>query len=115
LKSGWFDGPQPVGYFPPDILFGTAVDESFVRRYKDGRISSLCRDGEWREFPKTPGTGEAAENIKDNQAVNWGRGWWRGNGYIYTVYYLSTGTSAIYKSGPVDFAKPAVGPLVEGK
>jgi hypothetical protein len=115
LKSGWFDGPALTGYYPPDILFGCAVDDSFVRRYRDGRVSTLCKDGEWREFPGDPGTGEAGDNIKDNQAVNWGRSYVLGKDCLYQTYYLGMGSSAIYKCGPIDFAKPTVGPLVEDK
>lgn len=50
VQTYWFGGPQMNGYQPPDLIFAGAVDDRRIRRLKDGRIASLCRDGKWREI-----------------------------------------------------------------
>jgi RNA polymerase sigma factor (sigma-70 family) len=119
LKSGYFDGPILVEYSPPDTLFMTSVDDSQLRRYKDGRISTLCGDGEWREFPKKDKCGDwlpmYAYKGKDADSAIIGRRFVLWKNYVYMLYFNGLGSHATIRFGPYDFNKPTVGPLVEGK
>jgi hypothetical protein len=121
LRTTYFDGPILIEYNPPDTLFMTAVDDSYLRRYKDGRVSSLCGDGEWREFPSKKAVGQGSMlpmygyRGKDSEAAIIGRGWVRHKDYVYMLYFNGLGSHAAMRFGPFDFNKPTVGPLVEEK
>lgn len=119
LKSGYFDGPILAEYFPPDSLFMTAVDDSQLRRYKDGRVSTLCADGEWREFPNKGKCGSWLPMYgykgKDADSAIIGRRFVLWNNHVYMLYFNGLGSHAIVRFGPYDFNKPTVGPLVEGR
>ncbi len=126
-QAAFFGGPLLAGggIWPPDIVFFGAVDDSALRRLKDGRVSTLCKDGEWREFPRKglayhsnhPYT---HRECAPDRAPRWGRGWslvpWKKGdqtGY-YVVFYTGEGEQRFWLVGPVDFGKPTVGPRVGG-
>jgi hypothetical protein len=106
--------------WPPDIIFLTAVDDCQFRRLKDGRISTLCKDGNWREFAKKShaqtGNYSLYEECAMDKAPAWGRAWVMGDkGYYYQLYRLGSGDAQIYRIGPIDFGKPTIGTLAGGK
>jgi hypothetical protein len=55
METGWhcgahFHPPKAVSpWGPPGVALMHAHDEHDLRRVKDGRVSTLYRDGEWRE------------------------------------------------------------------
>jgi hypothetical protein len=108
MTADFFDGPSLAGYRPPHTLFVSAVDDGYLRRWRDGRISTWSeKDGEWHEFPKRPN-------------VAWFYGWCmgpRGTNYAYDTYsgQCRAGDDRIFRIGPIDFDKATVGPQVEGK
>jgi hypothetical protein len=124
LKTHYFGGPLLSKCCPKGNAFFGAIDDGIIRRWKDGRVSSLCRDGEWREFAKygTWGSGEPGSLIthpyKDTQAPYWGRGWvmppTADGDYFYMTYMLGCGTGRLIRVGPIDWNKPTAGPLVGG-
>lgn len=119
MKSHYFGGPLFSGYRRGGNVFMTAIDDGWVRRLKDGRVSTLCRDGEWREFRKPGDTGTPEgeiEKVVDNKAPYWGRsGVWGGDDYFYIYYLCGAGSGRIWRISPIDFNKPTLAPLVEGE
>jgi hypothetical protein len=110
LGSYWFGGPQMNGYQPPDVVLAGAVDDHWLRRYKDGRISTLCPDGEWREFG--PGRPPRPMDLYAGFGTN---GWamHRNYAYVYRTYgSKSDGANTIIRFGPVDWHKPTLEPLI---
>lgn len=100
LVTTWHCGPAMI-QVTGNSLFLSAIDSNTVRRWKDGRVSTLCLDGEWREFPT------AAKNP----------GMVRFNGYVPAQYGLpyvyifypgedTFGDIRAFRFGPVDFQKP---------
>ncbi|GIW81381.1 MAG: hypothetical protein KatS3mg105_3188 [Gemmatales bacterium] len=113
LQTYWFGGPQMNGYQPPDLIFAGAVDDRRIRRLKDGRIASLCRDGKWREIP-------TRRDVRQWQLyAGFGTSGWalmRNKPYFYRVYgSKSDGKIPIVRIGPVDWQAPAVAVRKEGK
>jgi len=91
---------------PPDILIVSAHDEYALRRVKDGRVATLCKDGEWREFSKKP--------VLLKQSAPWFRNWTPGpNGTAYLVYSGHKDVRTWLISG-IDWGKPTVGPKAGG-
>jgi hypothetical protein len=60
LQSGGLCGYQIYAwthnnrYLAADCVYVLCIDEQRIRRIRDGRVSTLCEDGEWRELPKIP-------------------------------------------------------------
>lgn len=111
LGSYWFGGPQMNGYQPPHLVLAGAVDDRWLRRYHNGRISTLCPDGEWREFA-TRGDALKPPHLYAGFGTN---GWamYRNSPYVYRTYgSTSDGANTIIRFGPVDWHKPTVGPLL---
>jgi hypothetical protein len=93
-------------YLAADCVYPLCWDEQRIRRFRDGRISTLCEDGEWRELPKIP------------------RYSWR---WAYSFAPGPNGMATIYGSGDnpghtievtfalrgIDWGKPTVGPKLE--
>lgn len=104
LQSGFFCGPSGIGGSFGNVIIPISTDSNVVRRLTpDGRVSSLFRDGEWRESPNfdrsksVAGKGTAAV---DPEAAP----------YVWTPYpgEEMAGAVGIYRAGPIDFAKPTV-------
>jgi hypothetical protein len=56
LWTGYFCGPHlwpsmhNYKYIPADCIFLMAHDDAWARRVRNGRVATLCPDGEWREL-----------------------------------------------------------------
>ncbi|GBD35530.1 hypothetical protein HRbin36_00642 [bacterium HR36] len=112
LQSYWFGGPQMNGYQPPNIILAGAVDDRWLRRLKDGRISTLCSDGEWREFA-TRGDALKRPHLYAGFGTN---GWamYRDSPYVYRTYgSKSDYATTIIRFGPVDWHKPTARRLLK--
>lgn len=103
--AGFFCGPQVRGnrnmcmFLPAACMTNGSQDEASLRRIYQGRISTLCLDGEWREFPGGPGTGYCNWFYLD---VTPGP-----NNTAYTGYmYSLTHDLRLYKITDLDFSKP---------
>jgi hypothetical protein len=108
LKSGWHCGPLRIKAAVKDAIVLSSVDSNNVRRWKDGRVATLCeKDGEWREIY---GIGRQGVTAKDYCCVPQ-------LGCIYLTYPGEErgGIVHLYRYGPVDFLKPTVGPLAGGE
>jgi hypothetical protein len=112
LQSGGLCGYQIYAwihnyrYLAPDCVYPFCWDEQRIRRLRDGRMSTLCEDGEWRELPKIP------------------RYAWR---WAYSFAPGPNGMATIYGSGDnpghnievtfalrgIDWNKATVGPLLD--
>jgi hypothetical protein len=103
LITTWHCGPADIT-FSGNVLFTYSIDSTVIRRWVNGRVSSLCMDGEWRENPGRAGGGVVGAGYY--QPVPSGR-------YIYIFSGVENGNSLCYRFGPVDFAKPTTGPLQE--
>jgi len=114
-QAAFFGGPLLAGgVWPPDIVFLGAVDDAQLRRLKDGRVSTLCKDGEWREFPTKQAAGAelAWQQCPPDKAPTWGRGWVMADpGYFYQIYCMGGGDAWVWRVGPVDFGKEPVSKL----
>jgi hypothetical protein len=92
-------------FLPADTHFPSSADESAGRRLRDGRVSTLCKDGEWREL-------EGGQI--NQQALRKFRGWCPGpNGTAYSIYH-GAGEIRVYRISGIDYAKPTVGPQAKG-
>ncbi len=104
LMTTWHGGPADV-YTSGSVVFLHSIDSQVVRRWLNGRVSTLCHDGEWRETRgRAPG-----------EAAVWA-GYYQpspgGAGYIHITHAgQESGDNRFYKIGPIDFGKPTVGPL----
>ncbi len=113
-EAAFFGGPLLVAVVEPDIAPLTAVDDAMLRRFKDGRVSTLCKDGQWREFPtkraSNPRQGEEPyAECPNDKAPGWGRQFVVGpGGYFYQVYCMGGGDAWVWRVGPIDWAKPSV-------
>lgn len=102
LVTTWHCGPAMI-LVTGKSLFLLAIDSNTVRRWKNGRVATLCLDGEWREFPtsaKHPGM------VRFN-------GYYpaqHGLPYIYIFYpgEDTFGDIRAFRFGPVDFEKPTL-------
>ncbi|GIW84110.1 MAG: hypothetical protein N3E46_00235 [Gemmataceae bacterium] len=112
-QAAFFGGPLLAGgTWAPDIVFFGAVDDAPLRRFKDGRVSTLCKDGEWREFPtkQASGGGELTwQACPPDKAPAWGRGWVMADpGYFYQLYSMGGGDAWVWRVGPIDFGKESI-------
>jgi len=123
----FFGGPLLGSAWPPDVVVVGAVDDCQLRRFKDGRVSTLCKDGNWREFPtKQASTGPqygAYAVCPPDKAPLWGRSIMPyplksadDREHYFLQIYQGGGDdhNRWWRIGPVDFSKPTVGPLVGG-
>jgi hypothetical protein len=114
LHSGFFCGPifwayvHNYRYIPDDILLLSAFDDNVMRRLRNSRVSTLCRDGEFREL------GATRSSMKD--ALPWFR-WHRGDtgpapGPDNTCVAVLTGVSKIpaFLVTNIDYGRPVTGP-----
>jgi hypothetical protein len=105
MMCGPWMGQSGGKFLPPDCLFPGSADERDARRIRDGRASTLCKDGEWRELDR----GEK------NQALYKFRAWTPGpNGTAYS-YYDGAKEIRVYRITGIDYNKPTVGPQFQGK
>jgi hypothetical protein len=101
-ESGWFCGPhigrgsgyRACRYIPADSMFTSAHDEDLFRRLQNGRMATLCQDGEWREI-SNPGQGLTLGEIGPNGTVYFSLRRW-----VDMRLYRYTG---------LDFKKPVAG------
>ncbi|GBD36632.1 hypothetical protein HRbin36_01757 [bacterium HR36] len=101
LMTTWHCGPAMI-LTASNELFLLAIDSNMVRRWKNGRVSTLFLDGEWREAPT---------HVKNIQPVRF-NGFapaQHGLPYIYIFYpgEDAFGDVRAFRFGPVDFHKPA--------
>jgi hypothetical protein len=111
LKTGWHCGPLFMEAVYKDIVILSSVDSNNVRRWKDGRVSTLCADdGEWREIYGVRGSGKRGFVGKGFSCVP-------RSGHVYLHYPGEErgGIAHMYEFGPVDFLEPTVGPPVGGQ
>jgi RNA polymerase sigma-70 factor (ECF subfamily) len=108
MRMGMFCGPHiwmsmnDYRYIPPDCLFLHSHDDSFMRRARNGRVATLCKDGEWRELDKQFNT----------EALACFRGWNPGpNGTANVTYKVSKGMTWLVSG--IDYAKPTLEPLLK--
>jgi hypothetical protein len=107
LKTGYHCGPYGIMAYK-DIVILFSVDTNKIRRWKDGRVSTLCEDdGEWREIYNVRGAKYRGVTAKGFSCLPQ-----LGCVYLYYPGEERGGITGIYKFGPVDFLKPTVGPLV---
>ena len=107
LETTWHCGPSWIKT-SGDTLFLRAIDSVTTRRWRDGRVSVLCMDGEWREQSKD----------SDNRVMQSpsGMGYRVADHdvpYIYVHYLGAGGGFRMFSFGPADFTKPTVGSLVQ--
>ena len=94
-------------FIPKDTLFLCAHDDAYLRRARNGRVSTLCKDGEWRELVR--------ERAK-KEALHWFR-WLRGNmcpapgpnGTSVTPM-VSISRYLTFRVKGIDYGKPVIGP-----
>jgi hypothetical protein len=95
-------------YLPRDFMVIMAHDDISMRRLHNGRISSLCADGKWREWEK-------GRSGKDYPMAFWFHTWAPGpngtattsskaGGHCSRVSYIVTG---------IDYDAPTTPPLLE--
>ena len=89
-------------YIPDDILLITAHDEANLRRLRNGRISSLCPDGEWRELT----------DYLIPSAWFWGASSPGPDGAV-TGENVSISKNITFIVTGIDYTKATVGPLLE--
>lgn len=108
LFTGWFCGPHfnaavnPMRFLPPDCLLITCHDESWLRRVRGGRVSTLCADGEWRELEK---------NAR-GQAPGWFRNYVPGPNAVFGWVDAFRPHARVWRVPNVDLSKPTVGPAL---
>ncbi|GBD36582.1 hypothetical protein HRbin36_01707 [bacterium HR36] len=113
-QTAFFGGPLLAGggAYPQGVVLLTAVDDALLRRLKDGRVATLCKDGEWREFPtkRAAGGGELTwQECPADKAPAWGRGWVMApGGYFYQLYSMGGGDAWVWRVGPIDWNKPTL-------
>jgi RNA polymerase sigma-70 factor (ECF subfamily) len=110
LETGWHCGPCGLYGARGDCALIFAVDSNAFRRWKDGRVSTLMQDGEWREPTGFPGR---AGVVGKGMCI----GPPGGLPYVWIPYAgeemgMMTG---IFRFGPVDFTKLTVGVNAGGK
>jgi hypothetical protein len=92
-------------YLPPDIVMLHTADDHWMRRARDGRVSTLCADGRWRELDKRP-------DVKGSFAAF--RSWIPGpKGTVYQIYCTSRDIRYWRLTG-IDCAQPTTGTKVNG-
>ena len=107
LYSTWHCGPSWIK-MSGDTLFLRAIDSPSTRRLRDGRISVLCMDGEWREH--------SIEGKRRDVMSPSGMGYRVADHGLPCLFIHYTGADhRMFKYGPVDFTKPTIGPLVKVK
>jgi hypothetical protein len=109
LKTTWHCGPADITA-TGNVVFLHSIDSVAVRRLAGGRMSTLCYDGKWRETPKGRRGNTAGTTPVMGKHHQPGR---YGVGYIYITYPGEENGSdnRVYRFGPVDLAKPTVGPV----
>jgi len=96
----FFGGPLLAGgVFPPDVIGLGAVDDALLRRLYQGRVATLCKDGEWREFPTKHAAGGGE--------LTWRMGHGSGR-LLYQLYCMGGGDAWVWRVGPVDWTKPSI-------
>jgi hypothetical protein len=107
LETGYFCGPHfwasmhNYKYLAPDCLILTAHDDAWFRRLRDGRVATLCPDGEWREL---------ANVGKDG--LRWFRSWCPGPNGTATVVNDQVSKTLTWLVSGIDYARPTTGPLL---
>jgi hypothetical protein len=105
LETGYFCGPHiwmernDPRLIPPDCLYISTHDDSWLRRARDGRVSTLCYDGEWRELPRCQTDG-----------VRWFRNFSPGPGGTAIVSAHNKVIKCLVSG--IDYGKPVIGPLI---
>jgi hypothetical protein len=106
-EAGWFCGPHFAAgwndsrYQPSNILLTSSHDEAALRRILDGRSSSLCNDGEWREVA----------GVRNRDTPSWFHMWRVGpNGTGYQIYSGGDWWSdqRLYRITGIDYGRPTV-------
>jgi RNA polymerase sigma factor (sigma-70 family) len=112
IGTGWFCGPHLSAsrsnprFAPPDCIFPSTHDDSDLRRVRDGRVSTFCEDGEWREL-KTPRGDASGRALYEFRGVTMGP-----NGTALVTFGKRIGGRCGVIRG-IDYAKPTVGPKAE--
>ena len=109
LLTTWHCGPADITVCG-NLLFLHSIDSVAVRRWRDGRVSTLCYDGEWREAPSRRFRPTGGVSGKHHHPGADGK-------YIYITYPGEErgGDNRILRFGPSDFNKATIGPLVDDK
>ncbi len=104
----FFCGPRGPMTHPtiPELFFPTAADDMTLRRVWKGRVSSLYPDGEWREQPRVMAAMCAFKNCKFSR---------KDSSALYVLVGSKHSDHRIFRVTGIDFTKPTVGPLQEGK
>jgi hypothetical protein len=118
MKSGFFCGPHLVTnrsdcrFIAPDIVIPSTHDDSDCRRVKDGRVSTLCMDGEWREV-----VGKGSNRPGPQDPAWWFRAFSAGpDGTVFTYgadMKNNASWSILNRVTGIDWGKPTVGPKAE--
>lgn len=103
---GFFCGPHMrpnrnnAYCLPANIITPSCHDEAMLRRVMDGRVSTLCKDGEWRESPVS------------SLVMLWTHFDFcagpNGTGYSGYLSPDNWGDFRMYKIGGIDWAKPTL-------
>jgi len=110
LKTRYHCGPYEF-QLHKHFVFLKSIDSNSVRRFdgKNGRVSTLCTDGEFRE------RGPQQKRIEAIRGKGWLLGQADGASYIYIPYpgEERAGLCGIWRFGPIDPCRPTTGPLVK--
>jgi hypothetical protein len=111
-KTGWYCGPMlsayknDMRYLPLGVLISHTADEHCARRVRDGRVSTLYPDGEWRENPGKKDGGGALNWFRDFSVAP--------NGTAFQTYSSHVDIRT-YRITGIDWGKATAGPQVELK
>ena len=106
-EASWHCGPHfapgwnATRYQPANVLIVSANDEAALRRIVDGRTSTLCNDGEWRELV----------GKRTKTAPLWFHGWRIGPNSTGYQFYSGgdwAGECRLYRITGFDLSKPTV-------
>lgn len=107
MTTGYFCGPHiwssmhNYRYIPPDCIFLMAHDDAWIRRVRNGRVSTLCADGEWRELD---------DYKKGLRNFRW---WAPGPGGTATAVADTVSKFLVFRVSGIDYGKPVSGPLLD--
>jgi RNA polymerase sigma-70 factor (ECF subfamily) len=109
-QMGLHTGPH-LGPIIKNTFFIGAIDGSHIRRWHEGRASTLClADGEWHEYA-------AGKDVPRQQMLGRNATIPPNGGCSYLLYpgEVMSQSPQTYKIYPIDWTKPTVGPKVGGE
>lgn len=110
----FFCGPRGPLCHPaiPDLFFPYAADDFSLRRAWKGRVATLYPDGEWREHPQGEKSGSEPRPLWAFKNITFLK---KDPSAFYVLVGREHNDMAVYRVTGVDFTKPTVGRIQEGK